>query len=39
MVAHEQARLARVSATNEWFEEPMGDIVPFPIDDVTFISN
>ena len=38
-VAHELARLARVSLTNEWFEEPMNDIVSLLIDDVTVISN
>ena len=36
-VAHEIARVAKFSETRDWFEEPMSDIVPFPIDDVTII--
>ncbi|XBI44411.1 hypothetical protein VPH35_109046 [Triticum aestivum] len=38
-VAHELARLAKVSVTRDWFEEPMENIVPLLIDDVTIISN
>ena len=38
-VAHEIARLAKFSATRDWFEEPMKDIVPLLMDDVTIISN
>ena len=38
-VAHEIARLANFSATRDWFEEPMVDIVSLLIDDVTVIAN
>ena len=38
-IAHELARLAKVSVTRDWFEEPMENIVPLLIDDVTIISN
>ena len=38
-VAHELARLAKVSVTRDWFEEPMENIAPLLIDDVTIISN
>ncbi|KAI5016612.1 hypothetical protein ZWY2020_006463 [Hordeum vulgare] len=38
-VNHELARLAKVSVTRDWFEEPMADIVSFLINDVTIISN
>uniref|UniRef100_A0A453BAC5 RNase H type-1 domain-containing protein n=1 Tax=Aegilops tauschii subsp. strangulata TaxID=200361 RepID=A0A453BAC5_AEGTS len=38
-VAHELARLAKVSVTRDWFEEPMENIVTLLIDDVTIISN
>ncbi|XBH90537.1 hypothetical protein VPH35_082169 [Triticum aestivum] len=38
-VAHELARLGKNLVTRDWFEEPMGNIVPFPIDDVTIVSN
>ena len=37
--AHEHDRLAKVSVTRDWFEEPMENIVPLLIDDVTIISN
>ncbi|VAI07252.1 unnamed protein product [Triticum turgidum subsp. durum] len=38
-VAHELARLAKISVTNEYFEEPMDEIVPLLMDDVTVICN
>uniref|UniRef100_A0A8I7B5U7 RNase H type-1 domain-containing protein n=1 Tax=Hordeum vulgare subsp. vulgare TaxID=112509 RepID=A0A8I7B5U7_HORVV len=38
-VDHELARLAKVSVTRDCFEEPMDEIVPLLIDDVTVISN
>ena len=38
-VAHKLARIAKISVTRDWFEEPMFEIVSFLIDDVTIISN
>ena len=38
-VSRELARLARFSVTNDWCEEPVGEIVPFHMDDVTVILN
>ena len=37
-VAHELARLARFSGTVDWFEEPLIEIVPFLLNDVSVIS-
>ena len=36
-VAHELARLARFSDTVDWFEEPLNEIVPFLLNDVSII--
>ncbi|KAF7038373.1 hypothetical protein CFC21_048567 [Triticum aestivum] len=38
-VAHELARLVKISVTRDCFEEPLVKIVTFLIDDVTVISN
>ncbi|KAM3191940.1 hypothetical protein ACQJBY_069278 [Aegilops geniculata] len=38
-VAHELARLAKISVTNDYFEEPMDEIVPLLMDDITVICN
>jgi len=38
-VAHDIARLAKISVTTDWFEDPMRDTVHLLIDDVKNISN
>ena len=39
MVSHALGRLARFSLTHNWFEEPLNEIVPILINDVTVISD
>mgnify|MGYP001009323095 CR=1 FL=1 len=36
-VTHDLARLATFTSTKEWFEEPLGQSVPFFIDNATII--
>lgn len=38
-VAHKLARLTKISATRDWFEEPLDEIVSLLIDDVNVIYN
>lgn len=38
-VAHGLARIAKCSVARDWIEEPMKNIVPLLIEDVTIISN